>query len=216
MGLKGKKKMKMLVVLLLLVALVMPGLAFAQQPDDPGPQAGPPGGMRQRMPGPPGPDGPEMMRAHERMFGAWWKDSELAKQIELTPEQIKQIEQKFVESRLKLIDERAELEKQETLLQAMMEEDRPEESRVGTQLDKVVAARGHLEKENAMMMLSIRRVLTVDQWKKLQAVQHERERGAMMRMRERERGSGGMGRRPGQPAPPKRPEGPGTPNGPDN
>jgi protein CpxP len=200
--------MKKIAGLLLLVALAVPGMALAQQQDDPGPQGGPPrgpqGGMRERMPGRPGSEGP------------WWKDSELAKQIELTPEQIKQIEQKFTESRLKLIDERADLEKQETLLQPMMEEDRPDEARVGAQLDKVVAARGRLEKENAMMMLSIRRVLTVDQWKKLQAIQHEHERGAMMRMRPGgERGSGGMGRRPEQPTPPKRPEGPEAPNGPD-
>jgi Spy/CpxP family protein refolding chaperone len=211
--------MKKIVGLLLLVALAVPGMALAQQQGDPEAQGGPPrgsqGGMRQRMPGPPGSDEQEMMRSHERMFGSWWKDSELAKQIELTPEQIKQIEQKFIDSRLKLIDERADLERQETLLQPMMEEDRPDEARVGAQLDKVVAARGRLEKENAMMMLSIRRVLTVDQWKKLQAIQHERERGAMMRMRQGgERGPGGMGRRPGQPTPPKRPEGPETPNGP--
>jgi Spy/CpxP family protein refolding chaperone len=138
-------------------------------------------------------------------FGAWWKNSEIAKEIELTPDQTKQIEQKFLDSRLKLIDERADLEKQETLLRAMMEEDRPEEARVGAQLDKLVSARGRLEKENAMMMLSIRRVLSVEQWKKLQTIQHER-RNPMMRMRRpgEDGGRGGPGRRsPQAPAPPR-------------
>lgn len=200
-------KMKKIAGLLLLVALAVPGVVFAQGGQVTRPQVPGPGGPG-RGPGP-------MMRSHDGMFGTWWRDSELAKQIELTPDQSKQIEAKFMESRLKLIDERAELEKQETLLQAMMAEDRPEEVRVGAQLDKVVAARGRLEKENAMMMLSIRRVLSVDQWKKLQTIQHERERQMPMRMRGPggPGGQGGPGRRQGPP-PPRQPEGQ-NPEGPD-
>ncbi len=40
----------------------------------------------------------------------------------------------------------------------------------------MLAARGRLEKTNAMMMLAIRRALSVEQWKKLQSFQQERER----------------------------------------
>jgi protein CpxP len=200
--------MKKIAGLLLLAALAVPGVALAQGRPE----------MRGRMQGPGGPGrgGPgPMMHGRDGMFGAWWKDSEVAKQIELTPEQSKQIEQKFTESRLKLIDERADLEKQETLLGSMMEEDRPDEARVGAQLDKVVAARGRLEKENAMMMLSIRRVLSVEQWKKLQALQHERERMGGMNWMRRAPGPGGPGRRPGPPLPPKQPTTPQGSGGPD-
>lgn len=198
-------KMKKIAGLLLLVVLAVPGVVFAQDG-----QGAPP-----RVPGP-GRGGPgPMMRSHDGMFGAWWKDSELAKQIELTPDQSKQIEQKFMESRLKLIDERADLEKQETLLQSMMDEDRPDEAKVSTQLDKVVAARGRLEKENAMMMLSIRRVLSVEQWKKLQTIQHEHERMGGMNWMRRAPGPGGPGRRQGPPAPPRQPDGQEGPGGPE-
>jgi protein CpxP len=200
--------MKKLARLLILVALAMPIAARAQEPvlqDGQGP------GERGPRPQMPPPGGGMMERSHGGgPFGAWWKDSEIAKQIELTPDQTKQIEQKFLDSRLKLIDERADLEKQETLLGAMMDEDRPEEARVGGQLDKVVSARGKLEKENAMMMLSIRRVLSVDQWKKLQTLQRERMRSGgyspfhpSMR-RPGDGGPGGPGRR--GPMPPQSPE----------
>jgi len=64
----------------------------------------------------------------------------------------------------------------------------------------VLAARGRLEKANALMMLSIRRVLSVEQWKKLQAIQQERER------MERRRMGPPNGPPPGAAPPPRPPE----------
>jgi Spy/CpxP family protein refolding chaperone len=119
-------------------------------------------------PAPPHPPGGDL--------GKWWKNSEIARELQLAPAQINQIEQTFLEQRLKLIDLRAELEKEETRLQPLIEADQPDEAKVSAQIDQVLAARGRLEKANAIMMLSIRRVLTVEQWKKLQAIQQERER----------------------------------------
>ncbi len=142
--------------------------------------------------GPPGP-------AHPPDLGKWWKNSEIVRELQLNEAQANQIEQTFLEQRLKLIDLRAELEKQEARLQPLIEADQPDEAKVSAQIDQVLAARGRLEKANALMMLSIRRVLTVEQWKKLQGIQQEHER--MERRR--------MGRPNGPPpgaAPPPRPQ----------
>jgi len=118
----------------------------------------------------PGPHGMGM-GPHHGPFGAWWKNSEVVKELQLTDDQVKQIGQTFLDYRLKLIDLRADLERQETKLQPLLEADQPNEQQVSSQVDAVVAARGKLEKTNTMMMLAIRRVLSVDQWKKLQAIQ---------------------------------------------
>lgn len=114
---------------------------------------------------PPGPD-----------LGMWWKHSEILRELQLTPAQTSQIEQTFLEQRLKLIDLHAELEKEETRLQPLVEADQLDEAKVSAQIDKVLAARGRLEKAHTMLMLSIRRVLTVEQWRKLQAIQQEHMR----------------------------------------
>ena len=142
--------------------------------------------------GPPGPP-------HPPDLGKWWKNSEIVRELQLNEAQANQIEQTFLEQRLKLIDLRAELEKQEARLQPLIEADQPDEAKVSAQIDQVLAARGRLEKANALMMLSIRRVLTVEQWKKLQGIQQEH--GRMERRR--------MGRPNGPPpvaAPPPRPQ----------
>lgn len=129
-------------------------------------------------PGGPGPG----MGPHHGHFGAWWKNSDVVKELQLTDAQVKQIEQTFLDYRLKLIDLRADVERQETKLQPLLEADQPNEQQVSSQVDAVVAARGKLEKTNTMMMLAIRRVLSVEQWKKLQTIHH---RHAEERMRER-------------------------------
>ncbi len=163
--------------------------------------------------GPGGPGHHDMgMGPHHGPFGTWWKNSEVVKELQLTDAQVKQIEQTFLDYRLKLIDLRADVERQETKLQPLLEADQPSEQQVGSQVDAVVAARGKLEKTNTMMMLAIRRVLSVEQWKKLHALHHRREGGY---------GSGGYGREryggprhgdaPQPPQPPTPPDAPTAP-----
>ncbi len=101
--------------------------------------------------------------------GKWWKNPELARQLGLSENQIRQMENIFQDHRLKLIDLHPALEKQEALLEPMIEAEHPDENQVLAQIDKVAQARADLEKANARMLLGIRRVLTPEQWKKLQA-----------------------------------------------
>lgn len=138
---------------------------------------------------------------------AWWKDSHLSQQLNLTDTQKAKLEQTFTEHKIQLIDLRATLEKEETRLQPLIESDRLDESQVSAQLDKVIAARGQLEKATAMMSLDMRKILTQDQWKKLQAVQSQ------MPTPRPEHGFFVRGPEPGRP--PKAPVPPEGPNGPD-
>jgi len=148
--------------LIVLLLLVFSGAAFGQME----------GGTR-RQPGPPGVA--PMPPMPPPALGKWWKNSDVVKELQLTDAQIKQIEQTFLDFRLKLIDLRADVERQELRLQPLIEADRPDEQQVGTQVDAVLSARARLEKTNTMMMLAIRRSLSVEQWKKLQAIQQKRE-----------------------------------------
>ncbi len=145
-------------IVLLLVTLAGSGLAQMEAGHR---QAGPPG-----APMPPPPPAP---------LGKWWQNSGVVKELQLSDAQIKQIEQTFLDYRMKLIDLKADVERQDLKLQPLIEADRPDEQQVGTQVDAVLAARAKLEKTNTMMMLAIRRALTVEQWKKLQTVQQKRE-----------------------------------------
>jgi Spy/CpxP family protein refolding chaperone len=176
---------------LLLLALILPGVAAAQVAQAPDalpsmddPQMAPLAPAKAPRPGPD--------------LGKWWKNSEIAKHLQLSDSQVSQIEQTFLDHRLKLIDLRADVERQEAKLQPLIEADQPDEAKVSAQLDLLLAARNRLEKANAMMMLSIRKILSVEQWKKLEAIKEQREGPMPMRMH-------------GPPAPAARPPGPGAP-----
>src|SRR6185437_9092186 len=73
-------------------------------------------------------------------------------------------------SRLDLIDLRANLEKQQVMLGPILDANPVDTAKASAQIDKVANARADLERANAKMLLSIRGVLTPDQWTRL----HER------------------------------------------
>jgi periplasmic protein CpxP/Spy len=123
---------------------------------------------------PPFPDGQPMRPPMERAFhagppGRWWMNPALVQRLGLTADQQKRIDELFQQNRLKLIDLSAALQKQEAILEPLIEADKPDESLVLAQIDRVAQARAELEKANARMLLGFRGVLTQEQWKKLQA-----------------------------------------------
>jgi Spy/CpxP family protein refolding chaperone len=178
--------------ILTLALIVTAGTLWAQPApaDLPEPPPGPQGFMLQAGPMPPPGGGGEIhIRTGGRGFGmsgpggfpggAWWKDSQLVQAIGLSDQQVQQIEKTFQDHRMQLVDLHANLEKAELQMEPMMESDQPNEAQVNAQIDKVAQARAALEKSNAQMLFAVRRVLTPDQWKKLQAQHHERRPGAM-------------------------------------
>ena len=102
--------------------------------------------------------------------GTWWREASWIKALDLTPEQRKKMDDAFLQNRIRLVDLTAALEKEELLLEPLVENVRPEdEAKIVAQIDKVADARAGLEKANARMLLAFRQILTQDQWNKLQA-----------------------------------------------
>lgn len=99
--------------------------------------------------------------------GMWWKRPEVVERLNLTPDQVKRMDDIFQQSRIKLIDLKANVEKQEVLLEPMLSANPVDTSKAQVQIDKVADARAELEKANARMLLSVRGVLSPDQWTKL-------------------------------------------------
>jgi len=152
-------KTKLGVALLALVS----SMGFAQgAPQGPGPAGPGPGGPGEKQ---------VIMFRHE--LGAWWKNSKIADKLNLTDSQIKDLENAFYQHRLKLVDLGAEMQKADMKLQQMLDADTVDESAVNSQVDQVLTARGKMEREFTNMNLTFRKILTLDQWKQLRALQGE-------------------------------------------
>ena len=134
--------------------------------------------------------------------GIWWHNPDLIQKLTLTPDQQKRMDDILQQSRLQLIDLRANVEKQELLMEPMLAANPPDTNKVLAQIDHTAQARAELEKANAKMLLGIRNVLTPDQWTKLQTEERDNRR---MRMR--------RGDMPGGPGGSGQPTGPGAPGG---
>jgi len=145
-----------------------------QRPFQPGqPGQGQPGQPQQPGPGMQMQGQPQPMRPQQRgMFpgappGKWWHNPPMVQRLGLTPEQQKKMDDVFQQSRLRLIDLNASLQKEEAMLDPLINSDQLEDARVLPQIDKVAQARAELEKANARLQLGIRHVLTPEQWKRL-------------------------------------------------
>jgi len=97
--------------------------------------------------------------------GRWWVNPQVAARLGLTPDQQKKMDEVFQQSRLNLIDLSAALDKEEAVLEPMVEADQPDAPKIRAQIDRIAQARAELEKANANMLLGIRLILTPEQWR---------------------------------------------------
>lgn len=131
--------------------------------------------------------------------GKWWKnDPELMQLLNLTPQQIEQIDQVFERYRPTLLDLQLDFRKKSLDLQRMLQADKLDEGRIEAQAALVEQARGELAKERLMMMVKIRNHLKPDQWRVLQEKHNQRKKEREL-MGPGPRGGGG---RLGRPVPP--------------
>jgi Spy/CpxP family protein refolding chaperone len=101
-------------------------------------------------------------------MGAWWRNSEIVKELGLTDAQARQVEQIFQDHRAELLNLHTALSQQETQLQPLVAAQHPDDAQVFAQIDKVAESRAAVEKANSRMLFAIRQVLTVEQWQKLE------------------------------------------------
>ncbi|MDE3150584.1 MAG: periplasmic heavy metal sensor [Acidobacteriota bacterium] len=111
--------------------------------------------------------------------GQWWNNPKIAERLKLTDEQRKAMDQILHQHREKLIDLQANLEKANLAMPPLMNADAPNQAAIEAQIDKVVQARGDLERANARFLLAIRMKLTPEQWKQVQDFRNERGAGRM-------------------------------------
>jgi len=150
---------------LLCLSMAVPSFAQDWRGGGPGGPGGGPGGPMERV-----------FRGPEH--GRWWANPRVAQQLGLTDAQKKQMDDILQQSKLQLIDLNAALQKQEVILGPLIQADQPDEQKVLSQIDAIAQARANLEKANARMLFDIRKVLTPDQWKKVQAMVQARRAGA--------------------------------------
>jgi len=161
--------------LLSLGLTIASNVAPAQQPQPPAPPAS--AGQPPRGPMPPMSGmsrdyhGGGDMHPGARIVppGTWWRNPDMIAALTLTADQQKKMDDILLQSRIELVRLKASLDEQQLLLEPMLNANPPDSAKSLAQISKIADLRANLEKANAKMLLSIRAVLTADQWTKLQA-----------------------------------------------
>jgi Spy/CpxP family protein refolding chaperone len=106
--------------------------------------------------------------------GKWWQSEEYIRELRLTHEQSKKLEEVFQASVPTLKSLKKTLDQAESEFERLLE--RGDDGSVMDQVERVEAARAELNKSHTMMMLRMKRVLTTEQWTKFNAMHQTAER----------------------------------------
>jgi Spy/CpxP family protein refolding chaperone len=115
--------------------------------------------------------------------GKWWKRPVIARRLELTNEQIGDLEKIFAKSKPKLIDLRADLEKKQFAYEQAMQAEKVDRREIEARIEARETARAALQKELALMELDMKQVLRPDQRERLAQMRENAQR--MMQQRRR-------------------------------
>lgn len=122
---------------------------------------------------PPSHNRPPMEHSFHGGHGRWWDNPHLAQKVGLSGDQKQQMDQIFEKHRPQLKKLNDTLKKDEATLHPLLGADKLDEHRILHQIDTIAQARANLEKANARMLFGLRKILTPEQWKKLQAMARE-------------------------------------------
>jgi hypothetical protein len=98
---------------------------------------------------------------------AWWTNAALVAQLGLTDDQKTKIERAFENHRQDLTSKTESLQKEEAQLARLLETEPLDRNAVFAEIDRVIQARGDLERTNSAMTLEMREALTIAQWMQL-------------------------------------------------
>lgn len=178
------------------MAAIFCSLAIAQGAQGQAPANGPgqegmpppPAGSVAQFQGRMGFGGPMLrMRAHGPMRD-WWKNPRVAQKLGLTDDQVQQLDKISYDSRMKMIDLHAAVEKEQLELGHELQADHPNEDAVLGQVDKVSQAKAAIARARVRTLLATRSVLSPQQWQELKSLRMDFHPRFW-----RVRGSGGRG-----------------------
>lgn len=106
--------------------------------------------------------------------GKWWQSEEYKRELRLTTEQSKRLEDVFQAAVPRLKSLKKALDQAESEFERLLE--RGDDGSVMDQVERVEAARAELNKSHTLMMLKMKRVLTTEQWTKFNAMHQTAER----------------------------------------
>lgn len=102
---------------------------------------------------------PSIVMSQDGPMGKWWLNPRMSEQLKLTDEEIKNLDEQYVENHRKMIDLKSNVKKERFELSNLLESDPIDEGAMKTQFNKLEKARADLSKERFDFLLKSRKIL---------------------------------------------------------
>jgi len=100
-------------------------------------------------------------------LGKWWHNPQVSKQINLNKDEIRRLDESFIDSRRKLIDLKSKLERQRFELENLLERETLNEAAAMEQFKRVESARNCLATERFSFLIQVRKILGFERYQNL-------------------------------------------------
>jgi len=130
----------------------------------------------------------------EMPHGKWWYSRHSSEKLNLSDEEKSKLDEKFFESRLKLIDLKSAVEKERLQLDKLMESETLNEKAVMEQFKKLEAARANLAAERFEFVLEVRKIIGFERFQQIKTTFRHFKKISLKKRPEKMRGA--MGRLP--------------------
>lgn len=97
-------------------------------------------------------------------FNRWTK-----KDLDLSKEQVKKLDTLELQFEKETINLRNEIQSKQLELRELWTADTPDETKINTKIDEIAKLRAEIEKKRTSHLLEVKKVLTDEQWSKLQS-----------------------------------------------
>jgi hypothetical protein len=119
---------------------------------------------------------PSTLLAQEVMHGKWWRDKSIIRELELTDSEEKILEEKYVESRRKMIDLKNEIEKLRFELDLLLGAKDVNKQEIMERYNSLEQARANLSKVRFQMLMDVRETIGVERFQDLKFMHRDRDR----------------------------------------
>jgi Spy/CpxP family protein refolding chaperone len=106
--------------------------------------------------------------------GKWWRNARVTKHLDLSDQEKQELDDKFVESRRKLIDLKANVERERFELDNLLENEELNEQVVIEQFKRLEEARSRLSLERFGFLMEVRKTLGFERFYQLKTLHAQR------------------------------------------
>ena len=119
---------------------------------------------------------PATLLAQETMHGKWWYDKAIVNELELTDSEKKDLEEKYIESRRKMIELKSEIEKQRFELDLLLGSSNAGKQEIMARFGSLEQARSKLSRTRFGMLMEVRGIIGPERFQELKSMHRERSR----------------------------------------